>query len=320
MKVRRNDAPSSRRPWPCLLACLLALGVAPAWAVDWKDAKEREVVLFHPGQASWEWVMTAADHSGATKFRAGKNCRGCHEGEQADMGREIAAGGHKVEARPTGRPASARLYVRTVHDATRLYMQLRWKPAPATHTAKGVDAARITVMLDDGGLKESARAGCWASCHDDAVGMASAPAGGEITKYLGGSRLKLTRQGGGTALRPAGELQGLMASDAYLEYWQARLNPGKPAEALHGTILDHRAKDTGSGLEAQAEFVGGEWRVTLSRPLAAGPGRKALVPGKTYTLGFALHDDYAVHRFHQVSMEYTLQLDAGTTDFVAASR
>jgi cytochrome c-type protein NapC len=305
------------------LACVLALALAPAaLAVDWSKAKEREVVMFYPGQASWEWVMTQADHSGATKFRGGKNCRGCHDGEQADIGNEIVAGGHALEAHPpAGKPGSLRLFVRTARDAERLYFRFRWKPGPARNAVKGDAAARVTVMLDDGGLKESARAGCWASCHDDAMGMASAAAGSKTTKYLGASRVKLTRQGGGNQLRPDAELKAQLAQGAYLEYWQARLNPGKPATAQGGYILADRAKPAATGVTAQAEFVGGEWVVTLSRPLKpAGAGQKPLVPGKPYAVGFAVHDDYAEHRHHFVSLEYTLQLDGGTADFVATGQ
>ena len=90
MNAPRRTTPS--RILPRALACALALCMAPtaSAAVDWSKAKEKEVVLFYPGQASWEWVMTQADHSGATKFRGGKNCRGCHDGEQADIGAAIA--------------------------------------------------------------------------------------------------------------------------------------------------------------------------------------------------------------------------------------
>jgi cytochrome c-type protein NapC len=47
------------------------------------------------------------------------------------------------------------------------------------------------------------------------------------------------------------------------------------------------------------------------------PGHKDLVPGKTYTLGFALHEDHAATRFHQVSWEFTMALDGGKADFIA---
>ena len=35
-----------------------------------------------------------------------------------------------------------------------------------------------------------------------------------------------------------------------------------------------------------------------------------MVAGKTYNFGFAIHDDYTHGRFHQVSLGYTLGIDA----------
>jgi hypothetical protein len=280
------------------------------------------VKLFYPGQASWEWVLTAKDHSGATKFREGKNCKGCHDGEQADMGKRIVTG-EKLEPKPiAGKPGGNTLEVRTAHDAERLYFQLRWQPSPASGTKLDPDeAAHVTVMLDDGGVKEATRAGCWASCHDDAIGMASAPEGAQITKYLGASRSKLARSGGGENFKPDADIEALLQSGTFLEYWQAELNPGKPAEAVSGWILDKRHQHTPAASSATATFADGWWTVELSRPLAAaGKGQKTIAPGKTWTVGFALHDDYANHRHHYVSFEHTLVLDAGTADFVAAKQ
>lgn len=307
---------------PVLAGVALLLATLPAAAIDWSGVKERQVNLLYPGQASWEWVMTQSDHSGAGKFREGKNCSGCHEGEQADMGKSILSGSHKAESAPAkGRPGSQTLFVKTAHDAERLYFQLRWKPAASSGVKMSEDAAHITVMLDDGGLKESARAGCWASCHDDAIGMKSAPAGTEITKYYGGSRVKLTRQGGGTNYKPAADLEAALKNDAYFEYWQAVLNPGQAAKPVAGHILDQRKPHLASKLEAQAAFANGEWTVTLSRPMAsAGPGEKAIVAGKDYSIGFALHDDHAAHRFHHVSLGNSLRLDSGAADFVATAK
>lgn len=301
---------------------LAAVATCPAFAVDWTAAKEREIPLFYPGQASWEWVMTQSDHSGAGKFREGKNCRACHDGEQSDIGKAMIAGGHKLEPKPlTGKPGSATLHVKTAHDADRLYFQFRWKPATPSGSKLSSDAAHITVMFDDGGVRESARAGCWASCHDDAIGMASAAADSKRSKYLGGSRVKLSRQGGGDNLKPAADINALLSGNAYLEYWQARLNPGKPAAPVSGYILEQRHEHTPTAVTADATLAGGEWKVTLSRPLKpAGPGQKALTAGHPYAVGFALHDDYANHRFHYVSLEYTLQLDAGAADLVALGK
>lgn len=306
----------------------LAIGVtaglcsATAAAVDWSGVAAREVPLFYPGQASWEWALTEADHSGAPKFRAGKNCKACHEGEQADIGQRIASG-EKLEPTPiAGKPGSSLLHVRSAHDAERLYIELRWKPAPASGTQQEPEAAaHITVMLDDGSVKEAPRAGCWGTCHDDANGMASAPEGKQLTKYLGASRQKLSRSGGGENFKSAAELEALLQQGVFMEYWQAKLNPGQPAKAVSGYILDRRHKHDPAAIQADASFANGEWTVSLSRPLrASGPGQKDIVPGKTYAVGFALHDDYSDHRYHFVSFEYSLTLDSGSTDFVVTAR
>lgn len=297
------------------------LGVfgAQAQAVDWSGVEAVKVELLYPGQASWEWALTEKDHSGAPKFRAGKNCRSCHDGEQKDMGQRIVSG-EKLEPRPVaGKPGSTTIEVRTAYDGERLYFQLRWKPAPPSGSKLDPEtAAHVTVMMGDGGVKEAARAGCWAACHDDGIGMASAPADTKISKYLGASRVKLARSGGGENYKPAAELDKLVQQGAFLEYWQAKLNPGQPAQAASGYVLDRRHEHNPAASSASATFQDGWWTVELSRALAAtGATQKVLAAGKTYTLGIALHDDFSDHRHHYVSLERTLALDAGTADFVA---
>lgn len=303
-------------------AVIGALAGAPVHAIDWNAVPEREVTLLYPGQGSWEWVLTQDDHSGAKKFREGKNCFACHKGEEKDMGAKMVAG-KKIEPAPIpGKPGHLALKVKTAHDDERLYFRVEWPAGkPGAKKMDPKHAARVTVMLDDGSVKEAARAGCWGSCHDDAIGMASAPAGKEITKYLTASRTKVTRQGGGENLKPAAELQRLLKQGVFLEYWQARLNPGQPAQAVDGYILEKRHENKAPLAGVEARLDNGKWTVVLSRKLkAGGDGRKDIVPGKTYSIGFAVHDDYANHRFHHVSFERTLVLDQGKADFVAAKK
>lgn len=307
-------------PLAAALAASLALLGTGAGAVDWSGVASKDVPVFYPGQASWEWALTEKDHSGAPKFREGKNCGACHKGEEADMGKRIASG-EKLEPHPiAGKPGSNVLKVAAARDDARLYLRLAWKPSASAGTPMDPEhSARVTVMFDDGSVKEATRAGCWGSCHDDAIGMASAPAAGEITKYLGASRTKLGRMGGGENYKAAADLETLLGAGTFLEYWQARLDPGKPAMPVSGWVLDKRHEHQPAAVTAEAEFANGEWSVVLSRALAAaGPGQKALAPGKTYTLGFALHDDHTNHRYHYVSFEHTLVLDQGAADFVAA--
>lgn len=299
-----------------------AIGV-PAQAIDWNAVAEQEVTLLYPGQGSWEWALTQDDHSGAKKFREGKNCFACHKGEEKDIGEKIATG-KKLEPAPIpGKPGSLKLKLKTAHDGERLYFRFEWSAAKPTG-GKPMDpkhAARVTVMLDDGGVKEAARAGCWGSCHDDAEGMASAPADKEITKYLVASRTKVSRQGGGENYKSSAELRQLMQQGTFLEYWQARLNPGQSVQAVDGYILDQRHENASPAVSAEAKLDGNKWVVVLSRKLrAGGESHKDLVSGKTYTVGFAVHDDHTKHRFHYVSFERTLVLDQGKADLVAVKK
>lgn len=325
--LNRISASLGQTPLGLGIAAAALLWLAPpaahaASAVNWAKATETQVTLLYPGQSSWEWVMTAKDHSGATKFREGKNCRSCHEGEQKAIGEKIVKGEKLEPTPPAGKPPTLTLKVATARDDERLYFRLRWTGAAAGSTKLDPKyTARVTVMLDDGHVKEATRAGCWGSCHDDAAGMASAPKGGNITKYLTASRTKVSRSGGGENFKPAADLGRMLRAGNSLEYWQARLNPGKPAQAIGGYILEKRHELAGSGVTAEATQKNGEWTVVLSRPLKATQlGQKDLAPGKTYSIGFAIHDNYANHRFHHVSFEQTLVLDQGTANFVAAKQ
>ncbi len=323
--------PRTRRRWlrrPHVLA--LVVGVAyglvangPAWAIDWNEVAEREIPLLYPGQSSWEWNLTQDEHSGAKKFRGGKDCKACHEGEEREIGEKIVTG-KKLEPAPIpGKPGSLTLRVKAAHDGDRLYLRLAWQGGKPSGGKKMDDeyATRVTMMLDDGSVKEATRAGCWSSCHDDAVGMASAPVGKEITKYLVASRTKVTRQGGGESFKTPKELEQLLRQGTFIEFWQALLNPGRPARTADGYILDKRHENESLAITAEAALEGGQWVVILSRKLTLGaPGHKDLVPGKTYTVGFAVHDDHANHRFHHVSFEHTLVLNKGSADLVVVKQ
>ncbi|MDH3469062.1 MAG: ethylbenzene dehydrogenase-related protein [Gammaproteobacteria bacterium] len=302
-----------------MLFVLGASGAPPALAVDWSGIPTTEIVLFYAGQSSWEWALTQSDHSGNEKFRSGKDCKKCHQTEEKDIGAKIVSG-EKLEPDPiAGKPGSLPVKIQTVHDGARLYARFEWQAPDPTGTKMDADtAARVTMMLGDASVKEAARAGCWGTCHDDMIGMASAPSGGEITKYLAASRTKITRQGGGENYKSAADLQQFVDTGAYMEYWQAKLNPGSPAEPISGYVLDKRHQDEQPVVEATASNEGGKWTVVLSRKLKmGGKTHKDLEPGKTYYVGFAIHEDYTDHRFHYISLEHTLSLDQGTADLVA---
>lgn len=294
---------------------------APAQAaVNWAGVPAKDVALFYPGQSSWEWVMTPTDHPGADKFRAGKNCAECHTGDEKTMG-NLLVSGQKNEPTPiAGKPGSIIAHVKFAHDDQNFYVHLEFaegaQPDAKMDTAS---ATKVAMMINDGGVPEANRAGCWGMCHDDATHMASA-AGAVRPMYLSKTRAQLTRQGGGDALKPAADLAALKASGYELEYWQVRLNPGAPAVADNGIVFDHRMETKPTDVTAEATNSGGTWSVTLTRKLQAGPGFKDIVPGKRYTVGFAIHSGHTAGRFHYVSFEHSLVLDQGSADFVAAQK
>jgi len=298
--------------------CAALLGAAPSWAaVDWASVPAKDVTLFYPGQSSFEWVMTPTDHEGAEKFRGGKNCFQCHNGDEKTMG-DLLVSGKKNEPTPiAGKPGSVVAHVKIAHDDQNLYVHLEF--AEGTQPDAAMDkafATKVTMMLNDGGVPEANRAGCWAMCHDDASTMASAN-GATRTKYLNKTRAQLTRQGGGDTLKPADELAKLTADGYSLEYWQARLNPGSAAVAVNGGVFSKREEIKPTAVSVEASNAGGVWSVTFTRKLNAGPNFKEIVAGKPYTIGFAIHAGHTAKRFHYVSFERSLILDQGDADFVA---
>ncbi|MGE5505175.1 MAG: ethylbenzene dehydrogenase-related protein [Actinomycetota bacterium] len=296
------------------LACLAA---GPALAVDWAAVPGSPVTLFYPGQSSYEWVLTPGDHGGAAKFREGKNCRECHKGEEQTMGSTLVSGKKNEPTPIAGKPGFLPVTVKVAHDDKMLYVHLEFAEGSQPDAKQDPNfATKVTMILNDGGVPEANRAGCWVACHDDAARMPSA-ADADRPKYLLKTRAKVTRTGGGDELKPADELSKLAAAGYRLEYWQARLNPGAAAVAANGIITDKRQEANPVAAKADATFAGGKWAVTLSRPLSAGAPFKDLVPGKTYTVGFAIHAGHTARRFHYVSFEHTLVLDQGDADLVA---
>jgi hypothetical protein len=322
MKLRYSLSP---------LALAIALGAGAAHAEPaWDGVQGRDVNLFYPGQASWEWVLTQTKHSGAQVFRdkeAPKDCHECHDvpgkSDAPAFGAQVVGGqplpsGQVLEPTPiAGKPGAVVANVKMAHDADRFYVRLEFPDTPAVGNKMDPDnAVKVTMMLNDGKVPEANRAGCWGTCHEDLPFMANAAQGKELTKYLTKSRATMTAKGGGD-VKPDAELDKLRADGYYLEYWQARLNPGKPAAAADFIVLDKRTASANPAVTATGKLEGGKWVVVLSRKLTAGAPYKDLVAGKNYTVGFAIHGGFAAKRFHWVSFEQSMVLNSGTAEFVA---
>ncbi len=306
------------------LVCAVVLsGAIPALALDWEAVYGEDIILFSPGQASWEWVLTESDHSAAPSVRREKSCKDCHGGEEKDIGKLIASG-KKLEPTPIeGRRGFLRLNVKAVVDDDRLYVRLAWAGLPRSPDRK-MDPdyqSKVALMFTDGTVKSAESAGCWGACHNDMIGMPDAKEDQDLTKYLFASRTEITRSGGGENYKSDGELEQLLSEGRFLELWRAKLNPGEPAAAVDGYVLDKRHENEApaiSAISAESEFRDGEWVVVLSRKLSqSGKGYLPFVSGEVYSIGFSVHEDFTAGRFHYVSLEYTLGIDNLEADIVA---
>jgi cytochrome c-type protein NapC len=315
-----------------LAASTLAAGAALAApkAVNWDSVPASETTLFYPGQTSMEWILTGSDHGGVRAFKKGDRCFECHSQEAQDMGAKMVSG-QKAEKTPIpGKRPAFPLKVKAAYDAENLYLRLEF-PAGAhadVPFAKGGkldpdNEVKVAMMIDGGKVDMAARSGCWTSCHADARDMPNAPAAaalgavkgidtkaGYVTKYVPESRTQFdtAKRDNWDKLKPQAELDALLAGGGFLELLRWKSS----GAAEHGYVLAERVlKPASADMSATGKKEGANWVVTMTRKLKAGqPGSVALEAGKGYTVGFAVHDDYANGRFHHVSLDLRLGLDA----------
>lgn len=185
-----------------IAASLAAICAAPALAADpakinWDSVPKSQFTLFYPGQATQEWMVSAAHKAGATGVNEGKNCQACHADEEADLGKTIVSG-KKLEPTPiTGKPGSVKLTVQAAYDKENFYLRASWptnlKEAGAFHNYKGLKGGkwvtygsnrtdkdvkagtskvsyedRFNFMLGDnkGAVTNFETQGCWVTCHN----------------------------------------------------------------------------------------------------------------------------------------------------------
>jgi hypothetical protein len=284
-----------------------ASGAALA-APDWSKVPSRKVVVFYPGTASLDWIMNGTQHGGAKGLKKGEACIGCHEDEKShnvDIASDKILKGEKLEPKPVaGRVPTIPVTVQAANDGTHLYLRFSWKDAGGGAEKLDKDnPVKFGVMLENnkvvakdtrGATVQIGQAGgCWGTCHADARTMPGAA--DTKTKYVTG---------------------GSVASGNYYDLMQWK--SGKGAKAVDGHVADKRVMDGGKALvKAEGKKEGDTWVVTFTRKLAGGDGDIALASGKTYNMGFAIHNDHAAGRFHHVSFGYSLGIDA-KADITAA--
>lgn len=287
-----------------------------AGAVDWAKVPEKNITLFYPAQISWDRLFTPGRHSGQRRYPE-KTCVGCHgDIDEGPLGDSLVDAEKDKEPSPIpGKPPFVKAKVKTAHENDTLFVRIEFDAGKQPNVAMDKEfETKVTMILDDGGVKEAKQAGCWLTCHSDVESMRWSVPG--TTKYLSDTRIP---KSGGDVIKSEEDLAKMRAAGNYLEYWQARLNPGKPAVAVDGTILEKRAANPTPQVKVTSTTTKGVTTVIMSRKLDAGPGYKKIVPEKKYTVGFALHTGHASQRFHYVAFERSLMLDGieGVADLLA---
>jgi hypothetical protein len=274
----------------------LAAGGAAA-APDWSKATPVKMTLFYPGQSSLEWVMDKAEHSAVPDIvNKGRTCAKCHLGDANEVGDKIVKGqpaGNKkapIEPKPiAGKAGFVPVLFQAAHDGDKIYFRLEWEtPKGGGEKMDKKNDVKATIMFDGGGTVEGANLnGCWATCHDDLRTMKT-PKSDEKKKYIKDADL---------------------GAGKFYDYIQFR--SGKGEQPIDGYIAEDRVREGGKSLvKAEGKKEGNKWVVTFERKLGAlGKGDHAIVPGKLYNFGVALHEDSTNYRYHYVSVGYQFALD-----------
>ena len=278
-----------------IAAAFAFAGATQAAAPDWSKVPSKQITAFYPGASPMEWITKGSEHGGARALKKGEACASCHNDEAADMGKKMVSGQKLEPAPPKGKAAAIPVTVQAANDGTNLYMRFQWKQ-PASSGGAKMDAenqVKLALMLEDNKVEMANLAGCWQTCHEDSRTMPGVK-DDKKTKYV---------------------KDGSLANGKYYDLLQWK-SKGKPAD---GYVAEARVMEGGAGLvSAEGKKDGDTWTVVITRKLAGGgKGDIALVPGKTYNFGFAIHDDHAAGRFHHVSLGYTLGIDA-KADITAA--
>lgn len=193
-----------------LIASCSVLGVAPleiagprlfGFPGDWEKIPAKTVTAFYPGQASWQYLTSAA-HPGANVMSTG--CATCHSGQEKALGDKLVRSGPRESDPIAGKLPSVDLAVRAAYDAEHLYFQFRWPASEArpVHTLwrydgkqwvswggpkpdatkRGVPASyedRLAIIFDepnnvpaaDGSNLTFSQVGCWMTCHNSMRAM-----------------------------------------------------------------------------------------------------------------------------------------------------
>lgn len=173
-------------------------------SADWTTFPARTVMLFYPGQSSYQWLRGPGHPAGMAAVAGGAPCSACHLGQEAALGERIVTGG-PLEPEPIpGKRGTIELRIQAAYDSERLYLRFQWptqqerpgqvhdflrydgqrwvpfggprsKPEVRSGAIPPLYEDRLAIAIDDGRVPSFDRQGCWLACHDGMRDMQRQP-------------------------------------------------------------------------------------------------------------------------------------------------
>ena len=262
-----------------LLTMVFLLGLTPGYT------QAETVQLFQPGKSSFEWLLS--DHEGGKSIRKGMSCQQCHDATDKEL-------------------FKSSLPVEVTFSQTDTHHQIR-----LAWLSRG-NKADVSLMLDNDTVTTFQKTGCWASCHGDMTGMEKDMG---LPKYLGASRNKLTRSGGGRDYKADAELTALMAKGDYVELWHAKLTGSDVAGLDQQSLLKEPQAVETQNISVGSSQEAGKQQVTFSFPKDGPIAGKKLAADSRLTMGIAIHQESSGYQ-HWVSLPLTIKSSDGKLSFV----
>ena len=300
------------------LVMMLYLVPTAAADVDWSKVPVKQVKVFYPGQASWDFLRGQDHGTGAAPVKTiSKACADCHVGENGEydinankiITGELMRSKSKEPLEPqgmAGAPGFKDVSMQAAYDANNLYLRFQWEGAgasvadPALEKDDKVD--RISIQIADK-IKTFRLYGCFITCHDDEEGMPE-NRGSEVTLYG-----YYTRDKNGNVV-DQGKLDGYHSKGQFMDLIEAYF-AGNDVKSGDMYVLDKRHDDKNNDVSASGSFADGKYTVVLSRKLNTGDKDDIMLEdGKEFSLAIAIHDNKNHERRHYVSFPLSVGLSA----------
>lgn len=305
---------------PLMLSVLFPGAAEGAGMPDWSNVAHKELTLFYPGVASWEFLVGDDHRLGGREIKKGKkDCRHCHmskEGELDLKAAEIASGSMKMkrshspfEPEPqAGKKGTMKARVQAAYDAENVFVRVEWESKGAGWRSKG-DPDRVSLQVNRG-EPSFAKYGCFITCHNDLNTMPGSPSRREVAAhpaFEGRDDVRLyafyAKSSWGASKHPERMKTGLIDLKA------VEFENGK-AVSKDGWVFDDRVWEEKDS-SATGSWSNGMYSAVFKLSLkSAGRFDVAVSEGDVVPVAFAIHEEGASKRKHYVSFPLAIGLGA----------